>query len=77
MHRTTRASLYGVPVMPTRRKALLCLAVELTPTWVRAQGTDTQLQAPNIVEVSPRLVTSGQPTAASLAKLKAQGFGAR
>ncbi len=32
--------------------------------------------APNIVEVSPRLVTSGQPTAEALAGLRAQGFDA-
>ncbi|HUP97874.1 MAG TPA: protein tyrosine phosphatase family protein [Usitatibacter sp.] len=30
--------------------------------------------APNIVEISPRLVTSGQPTAEALAGLKAEGF---
>lgn len=32
--------------------------------------------APNRVEISPRLVTSGQPTAEELATLGAQGFGA-
>jgi uncharacterized protein (TIGR01244 family) len=32
--------------------------------------------APNIVVISPRLVTSGQPTAASLERLAEQGFGA-
>ena len=30
--------------------------------------------APNVVEISPRLVTSGQPPAESLANLKALGF---
>ena len=30
--------------------------------------------APNVVEISPRLVTSGQPSAESLANLKALGF---
>jgi protein tyrosine phosphatase (PTP) superfamily phosphohydrolase (DUF442 family) len=34
------------------------------------------LQAPNVVEISPRLVTSGQPSAAGLATLKSQGFDA-
>ena len=29
---------------------------------------------PNAVEISPRLVTSGQPTAEGLARLKAEGF---
>ena len=32
------------------------------------------LDAPNIVVISPLLVTAGQPTAASLGTLKAQGF---
>ena len=32
------------------------------------------LAAPNVVEISPQLVTSGQPTAEALAGLKAQGF---
>lgn len=30
--------------------------------------------APNVVEISPQLVTSGQPSADALAKLKALGF---
>jgi hypothetical protein len=30
--------------------------------------------APNVVDISPRLVTSGQPSAESLANLKALGF---
>ncbi len=33
-----------------------------------------RLTAPNVVEISPRLVTSGQPSAEALAGLKAQGF---
>jgi protein tyrosine phosphatase (PTP) superfamily phosphohydrolase (DUF442 family) len=33
-----------------------------------------QLVAPNVVALSPRLVTSGQPSADALANLKAQGF---
>jgi len=37
-----------------------------------AQGT--RLTADNLVEISPRLVTSGQPSAEMLANLKAQGF---
>jgi protein tyrosine phosphatase (PTP) superfamily phosphohydrolase (DUF442 family) len=32
------------------------------------------LVAPNLVQISPRLVTSGQPTAQALANLKAAGF---
>lgn len=34
------------------------------------------LQAPNVVPISPRLVTSGQPTGEALSHLAAQGFGA-
>ena len=34
------------------------------------------LEAPNVVEISPRIVTSGQPSAAALGKLKEQGYGA-
>ncbi|APV52240.1 hypothetical protein BWI17_02015 [Betaproteobacteria bacterium GR16-43] len=29
---------------------------------------------PNVVEITPKLVTSGQPSASALAKLKEQGF---
>jgi len=35
-----------------------------------------RLALPNLREISPRLVTSGQPSAAALAGLKEQGFGA-
>jgi protein tyrosine phosphatase (PTP) superfamily phosphohydrolase (DUF442 family) len=41
-----------------------------------AHAVDDVIQAPNVVPISARLVTSGQPTAAALAKLAAQGFGA-
>lgn len=34
------------------------------------------LKAPNIVQISPLLVSSGQPTAQSLARLRQLGFGA-
>lgn len=34
------------------------------------------LDAPNVVQISPRLVTSGQPSAAELGRLKELGFGA-
>lgn len=35
-----------------------------------------KLDAPNVVIISPRLVTSGQPTPKALASLASQGFGA-
>lgn len=44
--------------------------------WGAASATDTLIEAPNVVAISPRLVTSGQPGAAALAGLAAQGFGA-
>jgi protein tyrosine phosphatase (PTP) superfamily phosphohydrolase (DUF442 family) len=46
-----------------RLLALLCLL-----SWMNVQA------APNTVEVSPRLVTSGQPDAQELRTLKARGF---
>jgi protein tyrosine phosphatase (PTP) superfamily phosphohydrolase (DUF442 family) len=41
-----------------------------------ATGALAQLAAPNVVEVSPTLVTSGQPSAQALAGLGALGFAA-
>jgi len=46
----------------------LCIAV---PVDARAQVA-TRLAAPNVVEISERLVTSGQPSATALASLKAR-----
>ena len=34
------------------------------------------LRAPNVVEISPQLVTSGQPGAEALGELRERGFGA-
>jgi len=39
-----------------------------------AAGGQPTLRAPNVVVISPTLVTSGQPSAAALAELGAQGF---
>jgi protein tyrosine phosphatase (PTP) superfamily phosphohydrolase (DUF442 family) len=41
-----------------------------------ALAADPVLQAPNVVPVSARLVTSGQPTEDALSRLAAMGFGA-
>lgn len=49
-------------------------ALSLLPFLAAAQAP--KLDAPNVVPISPRLVTSGQPTAAALAHLASQGFGA-
>ncbi len=59
-----------------RRRALLAFALgfALPPSRLRAQAPS--LVAPNVVIISPRLVTSGQPVASALAQLAAQGFGA-
>lgn len=57
-----------------QRRELLTLATLALPAAVRA--LTPQLQAPNVVVISPRLVTSGQPGAAALAQLGAQGFDA-
>jgi protein tyrosine phosphatase (PTP) superfamily phosphohydrolase (DUF442 family) len=39
-----------------------------------AEAQTSGFKAPNLVVISPTLVTSGQPSAASLETLKAQGF---
>lgn len=62
--------------MPTRRAFLLTL---LLAGWTYCCGpaaAASGVQAPNVVPISAQLVTSGQPTAASLAQLAEQGFGA-
>lgn len=41
-----------------------------------APGLTSAIRAPNVVPISARLVTSGQPNAESLSRLGAQGFGA-
>lgn len=41
-----------------------------------APSIASAIQAPNVVPISARLVTSGQPNAESLSRLGAQGFGA-
>jgi protein tyrosine phosphatase (PTP) superfamily phosphohydrolase (DUF442 family) len=58
------------------RRAFLmsALGFALLPPRLRAQASS--LAAPNVVVISPRLVTSGQPAASALAQLASQGFGA-
>lgn len=51
-------------------------AVVLAIAAVSVQAQRPALRAPNVVEISPQLVTSGQPSAEGLAGLAAQGFGA-
>ena len=54
------------------RGCALLLVLAASAAWAQLKPG----AAPNIVEVSPRLVTSGQPTAEALAGLRAQGFDA-
>ena len=55
------------------RLAALALALAICTS---ALGQGMRLVAPNVVVISPTLVTSGQPSASALADLKAQGFDA-
>ena len=56
-----------------RFASLLALTSALSVT-AGALGQTARLVAPNMVEVSAKLVTSGQPSAEALGGLKAQGF---
>ena len=68
-------SEYTKILLPGLRRVLGSVSFALV--LVAAAGPLAQparLAAPNVVEISPRLVTSGQPSAEALAGLKAQGF---
>ena len=63
----------------TRRTALLMPLAAALPAhpFLQVQAAEpARFQAPNLVEVSPTLVTAGQPSAAALATLAAHGFAA-
>lgn len=60
-------------VFPARKMLVLVAAVVLGGA---AFAAEPALEAPNVVIISPSLVTSGQPTANALSRLAAQGFGA-
>lgn len=57
-------------IMRTLRRSFLLLALLPGATWLRAEPID----APNVVSISNRLVTSGQPSSAALGALGAAGF---
>jgi protein tyrosine phosphatase (PTP) superfamily phosphohydrolase (DUF442 family) len=57
--------------MPTLRSLVVACALSFAPC---APAQVVPLAAPNVLEISPLLVTSGQPSAETLAGLKAQGF---
>jgi len=58
--------------MPSSRRRLGVLVVLALASF--ATAGQPALRAPNVVVISPTLVTSGQPSADALAQLAAQGF---
>lgn len=55
--------------------ALIAIAAVTSGTFATDVHSENQsIQAPNVVVISPRVVTSGQPTAEALAHLAEQGF---
>jgi protein tyrosine phosphatase (PTP) superfamily phosphohydrolase (DUF442 family) len=56
------------------RATALLVSLTLLGGQVAAWAQSPKLSAPNVVEVSSRLVTSGQPAAEALAGLRAEGF---
>lgn len=66
----------GVVPGPTRRCAMQAMLMAAAMPLGAGAAQPPGLEAPNIVQISPQLVTSGQPTAASLRRLKDMGFGA-
>lgn len=58
--------------MVERKRGLAMATVAILLATTRALAHDPH--SVNEVEISPRLVTSGQPSAEALGKLKAQGF---
>lgn len=60
-----------------RRGALLLMLMQASLVLMQAsllQAQTPTLQAPNVVPITPQLITSGQPSAAQLAALSAQGI---
>lgn len=54
----------------------IMIGVSLILALLAGSAHAADLSAPNVVQISPRLVTSGQPSAHELARLKELGFGA-
>jgi protein tyrosine phosphatase (PTP) superfamily phosphohydrolase (DUF442 family) len=61
------------PMSPSLGFRSVVATLALVPLAAVGQAA---LRAPNVVEISPMLVTSGQPSAEALARLGEQGFGA-
>jgi protein tyrosine phosphatase (PTP) superfamily phosphohydrolase (DUF442 family) len=56
-------------------RAFIAMAAVLAATISTAVHADERvIQAPNVIAISPTVVTSGQPTAQSLSQLAEQGF---
>lgn len=56
------------------RHALIVIAAITAGSVTNAKAEVHAIQAPNVVVISPRVVTSGQPTAEALAHLAEEGF---
>lgn len=55
--------------------ALIAIAAVTSGTFAtQVHSQDQSIQAPNVVVISPKVVTSGQPTAEALTHLAEQGF---
>jgi protein tyrosine phosphatase (PTP) superfamily phosphohydrolase (DUF442 family) len=67
---TSGADGHTHTMMIARRRSALALTLLLGTASIPAQSLD----APNVVPISSRLVTSGQPSAAALATLRGAGF---
>jgi protein tyrosine phosphatase (PTP) superfamily phosphohydrolase (DUF442 family) len=64
-------------VLRAQKPRAAAFAILSALTWTtRTLAATATLDAPNVVVISPQLVTSGQPTAEALGQLGAQGFGA-
>jgi protein tyrosine phosphatase (PTP) superfamily phosphohydrolase (DUF442 family) len=61
-----------MPSFPRAWPGVVAVVLSLAAGFASAQSTP--LHAPNVVEISPSLVTSGQPSASGLAGLAALGF---
>jgi protein tyrosine phosphatase (PTP) superfamily phosphohydrolase (DUF442 family) len=63
----------AIDTLPARVLIVVAtLASALAPAPVHSE--EPGIQAPNVVAISPTIVTSGQPTAAALSHLAEQGF---
>jgi len=71
-------TIASATVSPTRRTgvAFVLALVAAVAFAADALAVDPSVQAPNVVPISARLVTSGQPTADALSRLASLGFGA-